>query len=795
MATATTISSGAWSDAIWSGGAGSGGSPADGDAVVISAGHNVWMNFDTSAWTGLSHVTIQGGETPGMLYWKNGASGYLKIKTGFYLQGTTNINRGRLLVNSDGIWGNSDPLQFSDKAIISFIGTSRCEATNLDIALHSCEPTVKTLNTYGVKFTVDTATKVNVETNRIDIGVTPMSNGSSVMFYPLAGGTLPGGLEEGVPYWVYSISGTTFQVTYFSSIYSNVGVVDITSTGTGSFIVLGGYTAASVGTTLKVVEDASLDPYWSTVDGHNYMYLIDSGYSIDTELNRITAINPTTISINTQPDSTQYSGSKLVYVSRNVIVSSTSSSTSYGVFNYSSTDTHGGIFNCEIRNFYSLTSKYGMAIKYGVDHIFNGSIHNFAYAFAYFSGGTFNGLVCRCDYVYYNNRTPFVNNLETYGNSSLFYSCNNFSNSKDVDTNYTVFQSCTNFTNDYRIKNTASAFVSCSAFVNNGYLDHDNYCFSSCFDFVNNGEIFKSYTSFSSCTYFTNNSNTSFIVSYMTSCYNFVNNGNVLNNTTGYSSCNNFIQNSTIENCQTAFQNCGEFETTHSSSVKNNSYLFSGTLSNAKIYGDFSTAGTLVVFTFPLTNVKVFSGTLLPPSLLISGRNATGTKKATRLFIENRDKINHYHLILDMYGSLSNPYCDGGDLHPLVDPNGGNEKAIRVYELQSNLNKYYKLIIFDNHRLWLTVGGYSITYKVQSTFDISEGNLQLRCDYIKESDLTSDMTTNASAITARTNTSDWSQSLTVSFTQALDGWVTLSMEMYQYTASGEFYVWPNPTVN
>ena len=105
-ATITSNASGSWSiGATWVGGV----KPVDGDAVVIAAGHYVLMDDNLSTYTGLFSVTIQGSAgTPGMLYFKNGTSGYLKIRTGYNLIGTSGTNKGRLLVNSDGVWRGSD---------------------------------------------------------------------------------------------------------------------------------------------------------------------------------------------------------------------------------------------------------------------------------------------------------------------------------------------------------------------------------------------------------------------------------------------------------------------------------------------------------------------------------------------------------------------------------------------------------------------------------------------------------------------------------------------------------------
>ena len=50
------------------------------------------------------------------------------------------------------------------------------------------------------------------------------------------------------------------------------------------------------------------------------------------------------------------------------------------------------------------------------------------------------------------------------------------------------------------------------------------------------------------------------------------------------------------------------------------------------------------------------------------------------------------------------------------------------------------------------------------------------------------------AINARSSASDWSQSIQASFTQAIDGWVTLSMVLKKYDSAGSVFVWPTPVV-
>jgi len=156
MATRYAVASGSWSNAtsVWSdtdGGSAGSFVPVDGDSFVISAGVSVLMDVDQSAWTGLaSGNTIRGGVTPGMLYFANGTNGHLKFRTGASLAGTISTNRGRLLANSDGSWATSTPLQFSNKAIIEFITTAKCAATDLDIKLYATHPSTKSVEVFYI---------------------------------------------------------------------------------------------------------------------------------------------------------------------------------------------------------------------------------------------------------------------------------------------------------------------------------------------------------------------------------------------------------------------------------------------------------------------------------------------------------------------------------------------------------------------------------------------------------------------------------------------------------------------
>ena len=146
MPTKTSNQSGNWGDiSTWVGGV----LPADGDDVVIAAGHSVKMNVDLSAMTGLLSVTIQGSDgTPGTLYWMDGASGYLKLRLNCNIKGTAGTNKGRLLINSDGIWANTGNLAFTTKATIL---CSQINCTNLDLRVFCAQPTIEYVIAYKNK--------------------------------------------------------------------------------------------------------------------------------------------------------------------------------------------------------------------------------------------------------------------------------------------------------------------------------------------------------------------------------------------------------------------------------------------------------------------------------------------------------------------------------------------------------------------------------------------------------------------------------------------------------------------
>jgi len=104
------------------------------------------------------------------------------------------------------------------------------------------------------------------------------------------------------------------------------------------------------------------------------------------------------------------------------------------------------------------------------------------------------------------------------------------------------------------------------------------------------------------------------------------------------------------------------------------------------------------------------------------------------------------------------------------------------------------LIILNQHRIWMTAIAHTVTYKVQTTYaGISAGNLKLTARYWNAGVLTE--VTNEPAINQRTGPTDWTQTLTVTFTPTQADWVDFKIELMEYEAGNEVYIWPTPVIS
>ena len=97
-------------------------------------------------------------------------------------------------------------------------------------------------------------------------------------------------------------------------------------------------------------------------------------------------------------------------------------------------------------------------------------------------------------------------------------------------------------------------------------------------------------------------------------------------------------------------------------------------------------------------------------------------------------------------------------------------------------------------RIWLTAAAHTVTFKVQSNLSgaITNGNLVLTGTYIGVDGVLTD-TTYSQEISVRSGTTDWTETLAVTFTSTQEGWATFSIDLTQYL-TGELYVWPEPVI-
>lgn len=372
MATFYSQGSGAWSTlANWDTNTSGGGSdPAsvaamDDQTFIIQAGHTVTLDVDTSGFAnGIAGVTITGGATPGMLVCKHDANGtyHLAIKTGTHLVGTTSTNRGRLLANSDGVWGNTGVLPFGRKFIIELRGTAQVDASNLDIQLYNTEPTYSEVATYGTKIAVSS---INTGTDVITMGSahgwaanTPVCIRST--------GTLPAPLVADIVYYVTSPSGADLKLAE----YSAETAIDITSEGTGTIEIYSGHTSTATGE-MNVLTDVTADAQWAATAA---VVLVDKNAPADYDQQRTTlsAVAAGTITLVANVDSAQYPGARIILVQRNIEIRSNGTTAAQAIVDWKSSTHTGSVLRCSIRNtagqLVSATTFYGYGISGGAGH-------------------------------------------------------------------------------------------------------------------------------------------------------------------------------------------------------------------------------------------------------------------------------------------------------------------------------------------------------------------------------------------------------------------------------------------
>jgi hypothetical protein len=398
MATYYSLATGNWSTlANWNTAAdGSGSAPAsvaamDNETFIIQAGHTITLDVDISAHTnGVAGLTIESHATdPGMLVCPTAAGNYgLKIKTGTSIVGTNAAVFGRILANSDGVWGNTGAVPANITFLISLDGTGFINAQYLDIALRCTEPTIASVATYGTKLAVSS---IDTGTDTITLGSAHgWAANTPVMIQST--GTLPGGLSASAVYYVTSPSGADLKLALVSS----GTAVDITSAGTGTIEVYSGHTSTSTAV-MNVLADVTGDAQWATGASVVLSDCNDTG-NYDQQRVTLSAVAAGTITLSANVDSAQFPGAIIYLMTRNVAIRSNTTTTT-NIVSYPTAATHGGVFGCEIRSTAGTgTTFYGNGVYgvYGSGHTISGTVSGCNNGVYYGSGHTISGTVSGC---------------------------------------------------------------------------------------------------------------------------------------------------------------------------------------------------------------------------------------------------------------------------------------------------------------------------------------------------------------------------------------------------------------
>ena len=765
MATATSNASGPWSTDIWDGGSGAGGIPVDGDAVVIAAGHNVLMDADLSAYTGLFTVTITGGATPGMLYFKDSTSGHLKIRTGYNLIGTTDTNKGRLLANSDGVWGNTGSLAYADKAVIDLQGTAKIDTQHLDIALYCTQPTNEFVHVYGTKFDFAADTDVDPATNLITLNDTAPVAGTDVVLVAAAGATLPTPLVADMLYYVRNNSGNDCKL---ATTNSDATIVDITADGSGTIYLL--TEQASATAELNVLEDVTADS-WSAAADHDAVVLVDclAPANYDQQRTTISAIDDAdTITLAAVVDSAQFAGAKLFLSSRNVSIRSAGTTAAQPIVDYASATTASGVFQCEIRNTAgSGTTFYGYGINNGTGHTISGTISGCSNGISDGSGHIISGTISGCSNGINSGSghtisgtisgcTTGISSGSGHTSSGTISGCSTgiYSGSGHISSG--TISGCTNGINSGSGHTISGTISGCS----NGIYSGSGHTISGtirCTYGIYSGSGHTISGTISGCTFgiylgsgYTISGTISGCIYGINSSYGHTISGTISGCIYGINAGYGYIVSGTISGCTTSF----------------------------KIAGDVIVkSGADVAYTF------YNRGTTVGEDFRVSVEDLSGTGNAYKVY--------------DQYGDVIKTACDGTGDAPSADPDSGNGYCVEASNIQAIIATNNPLVIIPNHRIWMTAAEHTVTYKVQTTYaGISAGGLVLSCSYISTaSPVARTITTNAPAIDQRSGDTDWTQTLAVTFTPAAAGWVDFEIKLTEYESGNEVYVWPTPVIS
>jgi hypothetical protein len=163
-------------------------------------------------------------------------------------------------------------------------------------------------------------------------------------------------------------------------------------------------------------------------------------------------------------------------------------------------------------------------------------------------------------------------------------------------------------------------------------------------------------------------------------------------------------------------------------------------------------------------------------------------------------------MVLDQFGDIIKTACGGalgGTTIPSVDPDGVHGNCIEVSNLQTNLSgttNPLRVFTQDNMRIWCAAGvTQTFTWKAQTSFaaGVSAGMIALSAEYISSgvSGTISTTVSEATAIQPRLNNADWSQTIAVTVTPQVAGFVRFRLDLRSRESGKALYIWPKPVIS
>ena len=167
--------------------------------------------------------------------------------------------------------------------------------------------------------------------------------------------------------------------------------------------------------------------------------------------------------------------------------------------------------------------------------------------------------------------------------------------------------------------------------------------------------------------------------------------------------------------------------------------------------------------------------------------------------IENDSQTVGRNRIIEAYGVVTNPVCDGTNATPSADPYGGAARCLML-TCTSALDTNNYVQAWDKYavRIYATTGiSKTYTFVVQTTYTtLSAGLLELSAQYLDgattghEAEIRS-----TNAVNVRATAADWTQAISVTVNPSQTGWVTLRIKLKKYESGKVVYIWPKFTIS